>query len=187
MPALTMTVSGAGALATEGGRLWAAGSAAPLQGEGARIRIASVRFDGSDPQQVTLPPKAEVMTYDFDDANELSLNIHADTLVPVDLAVLPGAQNVALITRMDSHRLPRVDNFGSKVIPEMDAVVHDIVLANPQSGSILQRVRAKCVLTLINKFDAEFRDWSCITPTGAEAPLGGESTPGTIGALYGGR
>lgn len=187
MPRLMVTVGGAGALAVEGGRLWIAGSARATTGQGAKIRISSVRLDGTDPQEVTLPPKAEVMTYDFDDANELSLNIHADTLVPIDLAVLPGAQTVAVITQMNSHRLARVDNFGSKVIPEMDAVVHDIVLADPQAGSILQRIRAKCVLTLINKSNAEFPDWSCITPSGAEMPLGGESTPLVLGAQYGGR
>lgn len=187
MPRVMMTVGGAGALAVEGGRLWIAGSAGPTTSQGARIRVSSVRLDGTDPQETTLPPKAEVMTYDFDDANELSLNIHADTLVPIDLAVLPGAQTIAVITQMNSHRLARFDNFGTKVIPEMDAVVHDVVLADPQAGSILQRIRAKCVLALINKTNAEFPDWSCIAPSGAEMPLGGESTPTALGAQYGGR
>jgi hypothetical protein len=187
LPKVMINVGGAAALATEGSRLWIAGSAPPAVGQGARIRISSVRLDGSDPQAVTLPPKAEVMTYDFDDANELSLNIHADTLVPLDLAVLPGAQQVAVITQMNSHRTARVDNFGAKVIPEMDAVVHDIVLADPQAGSIFQRIRAKCVLTLINKTNAEFPDWSCIATSGAETPVNGDSVPRTLGALYGGR
>ncbi len=188
MPRLMSTVSGASALAIEGSRLWIAGSAPRATGQGARIRIASVRLDGTDPQDVTLAPKAEVMTYDFDSQNELSLNIHADTLVPIDLAVLPGAQYVALITRMDSHRAARFDPAtGSKVIPEMNATVHDLVLADPQTGAIQQRIRARCVLTLIAKTNAEFADWSCITASGAESPAAGESTPTTIGALYGGR
>jgi hypothetical protein len=187
-PALSMNVPGAGALAIEGSRLWAAGSAPPTSTQGARIRIASVRLDGSDAQEVLLAPKAEVMTYDFDDAKELSLNIHADTLVPLDMAVLPGAQYVALVTRMDSHRAARFDTVSAtKVIPEMNALVHDIVLADPASGAISQRIRAKCVLTLIAKTNAEFPDWSCITTTGAETQLGGESTPTAVGALYGGR
>lgn len=185
---LSINVAGAGALAIEGQRLWAAGSAPPTTAQGARIRIASVRLDGTDFQEVLLAPKAEVMTYDFDEAKELSLNIHADTLVPLDLAVLPGAQYVALITRMDSHRPARFDTFSAtKVIPEMDALVHDIVLADPRTGAIAQRIRAQCVLTLIAKANAEFPDWSCITPSGAETPLGGESVPTAIGALYGGR
>ncbi|MDQ3341272.1 MAG: hypothetical protein M4D80_39460 [Myxococcota bacterium] len=187
-PALSMNVPGAGALAIEGSRLWAAGSAPPTSTQGARVRIASVRLDGSDAQEVLLAPKAEVMTYDFDDAKELSLNIHADTLVPLDLAVLPGAQYIAVITRMDSHRAARFDTFSaSKVIPEMNALVHDIVLADPQSGAISQRIRAKCFLQLIAKANAEFPDWSCITTSGAETPIGGESVPTTVGALYGGR
>ncbi|MDQ3369288.1 MAG: hypothetical protein M3680_28000 [Myxococcota bacterium] len=186
LPKVMVTVGGAAALATEGSRLWIAGSAPKTMNQGARIRISSVRLDGTDPQEVTLPPKAEVMTYDFDQASELSLNIHADTLVPLDLAVLPGAQSVALITQMNSHRAARVDNFGSKVIPEMDAVVHDIVIADPQAGSISQRIRSRCVLTLINRTNAEFPDWSCIMPSGAETPLGGPSIPRTVGALYGG-
>ena len=187
-PPLSLNVAGAGALAIEGNRLWAAGSAGATTTQGARIRIASVRLDGSDAQEVLLAPKAEVMTYDFDDANELSLNIHADTLVPLDLTVLPGAQYIAVVTRMDSHRAARFDTTtATKVIPEMNALVHDIVLADPQSGAITQRIRAKCVLTLIAKTNAEFPDWSCIETTGAETPIGGESTPTTVGALYGGR
>lgn len=187
-PALSLNVAGAGALAIEGNRLWAAGSAGATTTQGARIRVSSVRLDGSDAQEVLLAPKAEVMTYDFDDANELSLNIHADTLVPLDLTVLPGAQYIAVVTRMDSHRAARFDTTtATKVIPEMNALVHDIVLADPQSGAITQRIRAKCVLTLIAKTNAEFPDWSCIETTGAETPIGGESTPTTVGALYGGR
>lgn len=187
-PPFSLSVGGAAALAVEGQRLWAAGSAPPTSTQGARIRIASVGLDGSDAQEVLLAPKAEVMTYDFDAQKELSLNIHADTLVPLDLAVLPGAQYIAVITRMDSHRAARFDDQTlTKVIPEMNALVHDIVLADPQSGAISQRIRAKCVLTLIAKSNAEFPDWSCITTSGAETPLAGESVPTTVGALYGGR
>lgn len=186
--ALSIDVRGAAALAIEGQRLWAAGTAPATMSEGARVRIASMRLDGTDFQEVLLAPKAEVMTYDFDDAKELSLNIQADTVVPLDLAVLPGAQYVALITRMDSHRAARFDtSTATKVIPEMNALVHDIVLADPSTGAISQRIRAKCVLTLIAQSNAEFPQWSCITATGAETPVGGESIPTTIGALYGGR
>jgi hypothetical protein len=185
---LSIDVRGAGALAIEGQRLWAAGTAPSTTSQGARVRIASVRLDGSDFQEILLAPKAEVMTYDFDDANELSLNIHADTLVPLDLAVLPGAQYVALVTRMDSHRAARFDtSTATKVIPEMNALVHDIVLADPSTGAISQRIRAKCVLQLIANANAEFPNWSCIATSGAETPIGGESLPTTIGALYGGR
>jgi hypothetical protein len=189
-PAIMMNVAGAAALAIEGQRLWAAGSAPSniTMGIGARIRISSIRLDGSDAQEVLLAPKAEVMTYDDDDAKELALNIHADTQVPIDLAVLPGAQYVTVITQMNSHRAARFDVIsGSKVIPEMDALVTDIVLADPQTGAITQRIRAKCVLTLIAKANAEFPDLSCVTATGAETPVGGTSTPTTVGALYGGR
>ena len=42
---------------------------------------------------------------------------------------MPGAPYVAVLTQMNSHRAARFDSFG-KVIPEMDAVVHDIVLAD---------------------------------------------------------
>jgi hypothetical protein len=186
--AFMMSVPSVGALAIEGSRLWAAGSASGGTGQGSRIRLGSIRFDGTDFQEVLLAPKAEVMTYDGDQAKELALNIHADTEVALDLAVLPGAQYVAVIARMDSHRLARFDTLsGQKVIPEMDATVTDIVLADPASGGIQQRIRAKCVLTLIARTNAEFPDWSCVTLIGAEQPLGGESTPTTIGALYGGR
>jgi hypothetical protein len=185
-PKVSLTATGASALAVERNRLWATGSLTSSQ-EGARIVLASVDLDGSNAQTVKLPPKAEVMTYDFDTKGELSINMHADTLVALDLAVLPGAQTVAMITRMDSHRAPRNDGI-TEVIPEMDAVIHDIVLADTATGSIIQRIRASCTLDDHEPNQAEFPSWSCIVIDGsAEAPAGGEMIPAAIGALYGGR
>ena len=188
-PAQVMAVPGAAQLSVEGGRVWIAGTTPSPAGAigGARIELASVRFDGGDPQRASLPAKAEVMTYDDDAQRELSLNIHADTFVPLDLAVLPGAPYVALIARMNSHRPARYDQLGRKVIPEMNAAVHDLLLADPQTGSIVQRIRARCALELIQRQNAEFPNWSCIALAGAQVPSGGEITPTAVGALLGGQ
>jgi hypothetical protein len=185
MPAVNLPLPGASVLAVEGGRLWGAGSSIQA-GEGARILLGSIKLDGTDMQQVALPPKAEVFTYDLDSKKELSINMNADTEVALDLAVLPSAQQVALITRMDSHREPRGDPF-TIVIPEMDAIVHDLIIADTSNGSIVQRIRSKCELDDHFPSGAEFAEWSCIAITGAQAPTGGEVTPLAVGALYGGR
>ena len=186
-PKVSLTATGASALAIERNRLWATGSLTSST-EGARIVLASVDLDGSNAQTVKLPPKTEVMTFDGDTKGELSINMHADTLVAEDLAVLPGAQTVAMITRMDSHRAARFDSgTGAEVIPTMDAVIDDIVLADTATGSIIQRIRASCTLDDHMPNNAEFDAWSCIVITGAEAPAGGEMIPVSVGALYGGR
>lgn len=189
-PKLQMGLTGASALAIERNRLWAAGSIpapiGPTSSEGARILLSSIQLDGSDMQQVKLPQKAEVMTYDLDQKGELSINMHADTEVALDLAVLPGAQRVALLTQMNSHRNGRSDQFGL-VIPPMDAVVNDFVLADTGTGSVVQRIRGKCTLDDHFPSGAEFDQWSCIPITGSEAPAGGEMVPLSVGALYGGR
>ncbi|MBX3160885.1 MAG: hypothetical protein KF773_33275 [Deltaproteobacteria bacterium] len=183
-PAVMMGLTGASVLAVEGGRLWGAGS---LTGPGgAQILLGSINLDGSGVQQVRLPPKAEVATYDFDDKKELSINMHADTNVALDLAVLPSSQQVALITRMDAHRAPRGDGL-SVVIPEMDMVVHDLIIADTSNGSVVQRIRSKCTLNDHFPNNAEFPRWSCIAITAPAAPTGGEMTPLAVGALYGGR
>jgi len=123
------------------------------------------------------------MTTRLDTLRAAMRDAHVQTL-----AVVPGAQQIAVLTRMDSHRAARYDTISAtKVIPEMNATVQDIVLADPQAGAITQRIRAKCVLTLIAKANAEFPDWSCITTSGAEAAAFGDSVPTMVGALYGGR
>ena len=184
-PKLQMSLSGASALAVEGVRLWAAGSS-PSPTDGAQLILSSVQLDGTDAHTVKLAPKTEVMTFDGDPNQELAIDLHADTEVPLDLAVLPGAQTVALIARMDSHRDPRVDTLGSEVIPMMTAVVHDLVLADTKTGA-LRRIRSKCQLTVPTNNQAEFPKWSCAAVTGAEVPAGGEMNPSAVSALYGGR
>jgi len=89
---------------------------------------------------------------------------------------------------MDAHRAARFDSgTGQEVIPTMDAVIDDIVLADTATGSIIQRIRASCTLDDHQPNNAEFDAWSCIVITGAEAPAGGEMIPVSVGALYGGR
>ena len=186
--ALTLTLPGAAAVAIQDHRLWAAGSLPPVQPpdpKGARIELASIGVDGSGMRQIQLPPKSETVIYANDQAQELSIDLHADTEVPLDLVVLPTADQVALIARMDTHRDARGDSFG-KVIPEMAATVYDVVLADTVSGAAT-RIRAMCDLMVIANADAEFPDWNCAAPNEAEAPAGGEYTPAAVDAVYGAR
>ncbi len=186
-PKLQLSLTGASSVAVEGVRLWAAGSS-PSATDGAQIILASEQLDGTDPQTVKLTPKTEIMTFDGDPDGEFAIDLHADTEVALDLTVLPGAQTVALIARMDSTRPPRVtDDFQmTEVIPQMTAVVHDIVLADTKTGAI-RRIRSKCQLTVPTNNQAEFPDWSCAGVSAAETPAGGEMIPAAVSALYGGR
>jgi hypothetical protein len=182
--ALKLPLPGAATVAVESQRLWAAGSS-PSTMTGARIVLASIGLDGNTPRQVELSPKSEIVTYDGDPLHELSIFLHADTEIPIDLAVLPTADRVALIARMDGYSVERDDSFGP-VIPAMQATVWDVLLSDPNTGATT-RVRALCNLKVINGSQAEFPNWSCADPNEGEAPAGGEYTPGTISAVYGGR
>jgi hypothetical protein len=191
-----LTLTGAATVAVQNDKLWAAGSQPPTTDtsgnpQGARIVLASIGLDGTNLAQVTLPPKSELVTYDHDDGHELSINIHADTEIPVDLAVLPGGEYVALIGQMDSHRDSEYDESEDRTaIPTMDAEVYDVMLADPQTGSLAQRVRAKCTLTLMQPARpdvAEFPDWSCGDPPENETPTSSTFVPAAVAALYGAR
>ena len=182
------SIAGAGVLAVEGNRLWAAGSMPPVTTPsplGARITLESVGVDGSDTHTVQLPPKSELVYYTQDSQQELSIELHADTEIPIDMVVLPSAGQVALITRMDTHRAARGDQFGT-VIPEMLITVYDVVLADTVTGAAT-RIRALCNLQVINGGNAEFPTWACAVPNESELPAGPEYTPTTVGAVYGGR
>ena len=187
---MALSLPGAAAVAIEDHRLWAAGSMPPVQPpdpKGARITLASIGVDGSGMRQIQLAPKSETVIYNGDQAQELSIDLHADTEVPFDLVVLPTGDQVALVARMDTHRDARYDTFsGTKVIPEMQATVYDVVLADAVTGGAT-RIRALCDLQVIGGSTAEFPDWSCAAPNEAEAPAGGEYTPATVGAVYGAR
>ena len=124
------------------------------------------------------------MTYDGDPQKELAIQMHADTEVVLDLAVLPGAQTVAMIARMDSTRAARGDSFG-EVIPKMTGVIYDLVIADTKTGA-LRRIRSKCSLTVTSN-NAEFPTWSCGGLPAEETPAGGEMVPAAVSALYGGR
>ena len=182
--ALKLSVPGAAAIAVESGRLWVAGSS-PSSTTGARIVLASIGLDGNSPRMVDLPPKSEIMTYDGDPLHELSMFLHADTEIPIDLAVFPMADRVAMIARMDGYSVERDDSFGP-VIPAMKATVWDVVLSDPNTGATT-RIRALCDLQVINGGAAEFPNWSCADANEGEVPAGGEYTPGTVSAVYGGR
>jgi hypothetical protein len=184
-----LDVQGASAVAITEGRLWIAGSEPPQTGtdaSGARVTLTSMATTGGMSQTVKLPPKGEVMAYLRDPRREISINLQADTEVATGIAVQPGNGGIALLTRMDSHRPAKVDATFGEVIPEMTLVVNDLVLADPQTGALLHRVRTRCTLTY-NGSQALFDMWQCASVTASEVPSGGEFTPTGVAALFGGR
>ncbi len=182
-PKLQLSLSGASSIAVEGVRLWAAGSVQG-PGGGAQLVVASVALDGNDPQTVKLAAKTEIMTYDMDQQHELSIDMHADTEVALDLAVLPGGSEIAVVARMDTHRAARGDAFG-EVIPAMTAIVYDLVIADTKTGA-QRRIREHCDLQVVS-MGALFPAWSCGMLSAEESPASGQTIPASVSALYGGR
>jgi len=189
---LMLALPGAAAVAVQHDTVWAAGSMPPdtsgTDPVGARIVLASIGTNGSSSQSTELPPKSETMQYLDDTSASFARTMRADTEVPLDLAVLPTGDQLALIARMDSHSDALYDQFNDKAVPEMDATVHDIVLVDPTTTA-LTRIRANCTLTVTASSGAEFPDWGCQNAAdgGALTPPGGQYTPSAVDAVYGSR
>ena len=190
---LMLSLSGAAAVAVQNDTVWAAGSMPPdnsgTDPVGARIVLASIGTDGSSSQTTELPPKSETMLYADDTTASFARTMRADTEVPLDLAVLPSGDQLALIARMDSHDDALYDEFsGQKAVPQMDVIVHDVVLVDPTT-SALARIRAMCDLTVTGGSGSEFPDWNCqpASDGGALNPPGGQYTPSAVDAVYGSR
>jgi hypothetical protein len=190
---LTLSLPGAASVAVQHETLWAAGSQAPSmqngQPVGAYIVLASINTDGMSSNTTDLPPKAEIMQYDDDSSFTFARTMRADTEVPIDLAVLPTGDQVALIARMDSHQDALYDEgTGQKAVPQMDVTVDDVVLVDPTTTA-LTRIRTNCDLTVTGSSGSEFPDWSCqpATDGGALTPPGGQYTPSSVDAVYGSR
>ena len=177
--------------ATLCGRGLAAAEHAPAASRSARTSSSPrSTTDGTSANTTDLPPKSETMQYEDDSSFTFARTMRADTEVPIDLAVLPAGDQVALIARMDSHQDALYDEgTGQKAVPQMDVVDRrcrarrsddDRADADPRELRSHGRppAAARCSRTGAAQ---------PATDGGALTPPGGQYTPSSVDAVYGSR
>ena len=187
-------------LVASGETLWAAGNRRPTilidNGDpglspddvigGGSLQLVSVGPTGLDRRQIDLPAQSQVLSNLDDPAQELSNILQADAVIPIDIAVLPANEGVALISEMNANTTALGIPGGEEYIPAMAVAVFDMQLVDAATGSVTQRIRLACDPD-IDGSNATFGDWQCAAPEAGTTPTGGQFQPSAIGALYGAR
>lgn len=193
------TVSRPSHLVASGGVLWAAGNHLPTivvdKGEpglspedvisGGYVQLVAIDPVGGTRRQIDLPAQSQVLSNLDDPANELSNILQADLVQPLDLAVLPANEGVAVLSQMDANTTA-LGNGIEEYIPAMAVTVYDMQLVDVATGSVSQRIRLACDAEYDGS-NATFGEWQCAAPVAGTAPRGGEFHPTALGALYGAR
>jgi hypothetical protein len=188
-------VPGVTTVAIMDGRIWSAGSLLPEPGKGARLLLSSMDADGNGAISRELPLFQEraVAPVFSREGEEALRQIDADAIYAVDMAVLPGADAIALITHgsfLASEITARVDinNPDSPVytvLPQLEIDNHEYVLIDTATATAVQRWRTACSLTptwtgvyiLVD-------EWECWQDPDFS---GDEYLPTSLSALYGTR
>jgi hypothetical protein len=156
---------------------------------GASLVLTSFPIGGSGGSAATtlmLPEQEETMVDPDEDADQHAEVLHAMSLAPLDLVVLPGQQYVSLVTTNSYYTLEFGDG-NQLVIPCLSATTNNWMLLDLTSSSVAQRVRTNCDLTVGSGGSAVFPDWVCADPPAGEAPAQGSYMPTSVGALFGSR
>lgn len=174
-----LSLANASAVAIEGGRVWGAGSStAPLTGASV-IRIASRDLYNDDETQITLAAlETSVLSVDIADSEpdgdrNVEQRLRADATGLIDLAILPGSDQVAVVTAAAYHESSfyvLVNGFPRLFIPEMEVVTREYLLIDAATAAFVQRIRTSCVITTFPPPDEDpvLRSWDCVVPPGAD-------------------
>ncbi|RMH43568.1 MAG: hypothetical protein D6689_04845 [Deltaproteobacteria bacterium] len=182
------SVRGAVAVAVDDTRIWSLGVQPSTGGRGAFLVIGSVTFDGRDAAVLELPAAEErALSDDFSDEGQFAeVRMTADGLVPLDLAVFPGADHVGVLYRGYYHGDAQLLDVGLAtvtVIPEMDLDAWEYLLVDASTGALVQRTRTRCDL----RYDPDaFLDrWSCTQAPGQNVVTGEGYAPLQLAVLNG--
>ena len=169
-------LSGVGALASSDGRLIAAGIDAD---SGINLRI----FAGATELSINVPPLVErTESVDLDtDGQRAEIVAAADGAAIVDLAAVPGAERIALLTNTFYAIEPGA--FGTT--PAMEVTASEYLLIDASTQSTVHRLRTRCELVV--DYQGEFLpNWRCgRSADQLESAITFE--PETISILYGAR
>lgn len=150
---------------------------------GGSIQLVSVAADGGGRRRIDLPAQSQVLSNLDDPAHELSNILQADAVRPLDMAVLPANEGVALITEMTATTTALVGS--EEYIPPMEVSVFDMKLVDVASATITQQIRLACDPVIDDTGNPTFGEWECAAAPAGTAPAGGQYEPSAIGTLFG--
>jgi hypothetical protein len=181
---------GASAVAVFDDRVWGVGAQPPGGGKTRRLLLVSIALDGSGETRLELPPAQErAQSTDFSaDGQSAEQRMDADALDAYDLALVPGADEVAILTTAYYHASEVGDFLGAPIIPEMTLTAYEYLLVEASSNAVVQRVRTACELDWVSDpFNPPVLDsWVCTQAAGqdvSEEPY----HPRQVSILYGTR
>ena len=152
--------------------------------QGARLVVQSIPLAGGMPITFELPERRETMISTDDPAQQHAQVLHSLSIVPLDLVVQPGGQNLSLVAR-SAYYIESLSDGIQTILPCLQGTTGDWLLLDMAQTSVAQRVRTECMLTVGP--GAFFRKWSCDAPPEAETTKVGEYMPQSVGALFGAR
>jgi hypothetical protein len=183
-----VTLTRASAVAILDDRVWAVGTAPAAGPDAAQVLLVSIGIDGTGEKRNTLPALQERMVSpDFSTQGQVAINnLNADEAWAYELAVVPGADQVALLLWSYYHGFEVGEFFGSPIIPEMWAETYEYFLINAADAGVAQRVRTWCDLDWDRNSFPVIDDWQC-----GQAPDQDVSeqpyVPTRLSVLYGAR
>jgi hypothetical protein len=184
-------VPGVTAVAIMDERIWSVGSLLPGGGKGARLLMVSMDQNGDDAIARELPRFQEraVATVFSGDGEEALRQIDADIITAMDMAVLPGADSIALITKgyFLASEITGTDAVQTEftVLPQLEIDNYEYVLIDTATVTPVQRWRTSCELTKTwTKAYILVNDWACWQEDDFD---GVEYVPSSLSVLYGTR
>jgi hypothetical protein len=152
--------------------------------EGARLLVQSLPAAGGPDVTVELPERRETMLDTGDGARSHAQVLHPLGSVPLDLVALPGGRYVSVVTRNSYYIESATDTTFGVILPCLKTSTADWLLVDLASSSIVQRVRAHCMITNVRP-GALFPNWACDEPPEAERSTQGDYIQTSVGALFG--
>lgn len=185
-------VLNASAVAILDGRVWGVGTLASTADIGARLLIVSINLDGEDEVRVELDEtKDQAVALDFTTSGQQALNrMGADTLTAIDMAIVPGGDHIALLTRAHYEGEEFVDFIFGVLLPEMTMDTYEYMLIDTANTQAVQRLRTSCALWWDSASDPYLDRWECAAAVDQDAidPQSPQAyIPEQISVLYGSR
>ena len=189
--ATTLTsLSGVSAVAAADERIWAVGTMPPSETIARRLVLLSIALDGTNETRVELPPWQErALALDYvAPGQNAEQALDADSLFTYDLAVVPGADQLALLIRGYYAGAEEGYYLGIPIIPAMELTTHEYLLINSSTTSLVHRVRTNCDISWeSDPFNRPILDdWECSRTLGQDLATP-PYQPVQVSVLYGSR
>jgi DNA-binding beta-propeller fold protein YncE len=180
------------AVAVIDGKVWSVGSDELLGGLARQMSLVSRDIDSEEVTSLELPLLEERATTDTftNSGDEAFRQIVADTIRVVDLAVLPGAESIALMTHGEFIAENVYGTIGTNevlVLPSMQITNNEYLLIDTATNSLVQRTRASCQVDVLTPDALVGEGWKCqdgdpLVPYVPDGPTG--FVPTSLSVLY---